>query len=129
MTDLELRGWDVAASMLDGASHTGVSHWSTGAGVFALQNRKIIVDNLRLDGGKQWTLVNGTVDFAREADLQIRVADNVRSVSRTPVVTRTLRVSGPLDAPRVTIDVTTARNVPFTATASAAAKPASATAP
>jgi hypothetical protein len=129
MADLELRGWDVAASVLDGAPHAGISHWSAGTGVFALQNRKINLDNLRLDGGKQWTFVDGTVDFAREADLQIRVADNVRPVSRVPVISRTLRVSGPLDAPRVTIDVTTARNVPFTATTSAAAKPASATAP
>lgn len=129
MANLELRGWDVAASVLDGAPHAGVSHWSIGTGVFALQNRKINVDNLRLDAGKQWTFVNGTVDFAREADLQVRVADNVRPVSRTPVVSRTLRVNGPLDAPRVTIDVTNVRNVPFTATTSAATKPASATAP
>jgi hypothetical protein len=129
MVNLELRGWDVAASVLDGAPEAGVSHWSAGGGIFALQNRKINLDNLRLDGGKQWTFVNGTVDFAREADLQIRVADNVRPISHPPVVSRTLRVSGPLDAPRVTLDLTTARNIPFTATTSAATKAASATAP
>ncbi|HZC66552.1 MAG TPA: AsmA family protein [Candidatus Dormibacteraeota bacterium] len=129
VANLELRGWDVAASALDGVLHTGTSRWSAGSGIFELQNRKITLDNLRLDGGKQWTLVNGTVDFARETDLQIRVADSSQPILRTAVASRTLRVSGPMDAPRLTIDVTTARNVPFAGTTSAAAKPASATAP
>jgi hypothetical protein len=94
-----------------------------------LQNRKISLDNLRLDGGKQWTFVNGTVDFAHETDLQVRVADSSKPILRMPAASRTLRVSCPMDAPRLSLETTTARNVPFTATTSAATKPASATAP
>jgi uncharacterized protein involved in outer membrane biogenesis len=111
LKNVEFRGWDVAASVVDGSAHPGISHWSSGAGTFALLSRKLLLDTVRLDGGKQLIFVNGTVDFAREADLLIRTAESSSGPSiRTPLFGRTLKVSGPLDAPLVTVDVTSSHS-------------------
>jgi uncharacterized protein involved in outer membrane biogenesis len=104
LRNVEFRGWDVGASVADGAAHTGVSHWSYGSGGFSLAKRQLVLDNLRLDGGDLWTFVNGSVDFTRELQLLIKTADGKRPQLRTPIAGRTLKVSGSLDAPLVTID-------------------------
>jgi len=121
LKNVEFRGWDVGASVLDGAAHSGVSRWSSGSGTFALLHRKLLLDTVRLDGGKQWIFVNGTVDFAREAELLIKTADGAKPALRTPLFGRTLKVSGPLDSPLVTLDSSSVR--------SASAKSASTPAP
>ncbi len=104
LRNVEFRGWDVGASVADGAAHAGVSHWSYGSGGFSLAHRQLVLDNLRLDGGDLWTFVNGSVDFTRDLQLLIKTADGKRPQLRTPVTGRTLKVSGSLDAPLVTID-------------------------
>jgi uncharacterized protein involved in outer membrane biogenesis len=108
---VEFRGWDVGASVADGAAHAGVSHWASGVGAFSLANRQLLLDNVRLDGGDLWTFVNGSVDFARGLQLLIKTADGKRPQLHAPAAGRALKVSGPLDAPLVTIDTaTTAHN-------------------
>jgi hypothetical protein len=87
----------------DGAAHSGVSHWSSGAGVFSLRGRKLLLDNLRLDGAKQAIFVEGSVDFARDTELLIKSTDGESLSGRAAIFGRTLRVSGPLDAPLVTV--------------------------
>jgi len=104
LRNVEFRGWDVGASVADGAAHAGVSHWAYGSGGFSLAKRQLVLDNLRLDGGDLWTFVNGSLDFTRELQLLIKTADGKRPQLRAPVTGRTLKVSGSLDAPLVTID-------------------------
>jgi uncharacterized protein involved in outer membrane biogenesis len=119
LKNVEFRGWDVGASVMDGAARPGVSHWSSGSGMFALFNRKLLLDSVRLDGGKQWIFLNGSVDFAREADLQIKAVDSPVPPERSSLFGRTLKLSGPLDAPLVTVDVTSshgASSIPASAT-------------
>jgi hypothetical protein len=109
LRNVEFRGWDVGASVADGAAHEGTSRWLSGGGNFSLRNRKLLLDNLRLDGGKQAIVVNGSVDFARDAQLLIRSADGERTASRTNAGGRLLKVSGPLDAPLVTSEAAAGR--------------------
>jgi hypothetical protein len=109
LRNVEFRGWDVGASVADGAAHEGTSRWLSGGGNFSLRNRKLLLDNLRLDGGKQAIVVNGSVDFARDAQLLIKSADGERTTSRANASGRLLKVSGPLDAPLVTSEAAAGR--------------------
>src|SRR6266853_1235987 len=75
LSKVEFRGWDVNASVADGAVRSGVSHWATGECSLLLRDSSILLDDFRLDGGKQLTLVNGTLSFGRKADLSIETVN------------------------------------------------------
>src|SRR5216684_120606 len=72
LSKVEFRGWDVNASVADGAARSGVSHWATGECSLLLRDSSILLEDFRLDGGKQLTLVNGTLSFGRNADFSIK---------------------------------------------------------
>jgi uncharacterized protein involved in outer membrane biogenesis len=112
LRDVELLGWDLSASVADGAARAGVSRWTAGNGTFALRNKKVALENLRLDNGKELTLVNGMVDFSRTADLSIKTADGDKRASRVSFSERTLRIVGPLSMPSVTVEGMLARTAP-----------------
>jgi hypothetical protein len=101
--NVEFRGWDVSASVADGAPHTGMSRWTLGEGAFALRDRNIVLDGLRMDSGKEETIVNGTVSFARDADLTIETANTGKRVTAVTEAQRILKITGPLDGPRVSV--------------------------
>jgi hypothetical protein len=112
LNQVEFRGWDVNASVADGAAHAGVSRWATGAGSLRLQDRRILLEDFRLDGGKQLTLVNGTLSFGRNADLSIETASARKSKDRKASDSGTghvLKISGPLDGPKISLEKTGAR--------------------
>ncbi len=110
LRNIEFRGWDVGASVSDGAAHAGVSRWVGGSGTFSLRNQKLLLDNLRLDGAREAVFVSGSVDFARKAELLINSVNGERPATRTAISGRTLRVSGPLEAPLVSVDAGPARS-------------------
>jgi hypothetical protein len=97
----------VSASVADGAAHTGVSRWTAGEGSFNLQNRSIVLEDLRLQGAKEITLVSGKLNFGREADLTIETAAARKSrnpKTLKPAPDRVLKISGPLDRPQVSVE-------------------------
>jgi len=51
LNKVEFRGWDVNASVADGAAHAGVSRWASGEGSLRLQDSSILLEDFRLDGG------------------------------------------------------------------------------
>lgn len=107
LNKVEFRGWDVSASVADGAAHTGVSRWTAGEGSFNLQNRSIVLEDLRLQGAKEITLVSGKLNFGREADLTIETAAARKSrnpKTLEPAPDRVLKISGPLDRPQVSVE-------------------------
>jgi hypothetical protein len=72
-----------------------------------LQNSSILLEGFRLDGGKQSTLVNGTLSFARNADLSIETATARKSKDRGASDFETghvLKISGPLDGPKISVE-------------------------
>ena len=107
LNKVEFRGWDVNASVADGAAHTGVSRWATGEGSLLLKDSSIVLEDFRLEGGKQLTLVNGTLSFGRNADLSIETASTLKSrqgKSADSEVGHILKISGPLDGPKVSVE-------------------------
>jgi uncharacterized protein involved in outer membrane biogenesis len=110
--NVEFRGWDLNASVADGAAHAGISRWTSGQGSFALRDRSIQVEGLRLDGPNDLTLVNGTVSFARQADLSIETTNSARKNDRKvkfSTADHILKISGPLDGPRVSTEKSSPR--------------------
>jgi hypothetical protein len=107
LNKVEFRGWDVNASVADGTIHSGVSRWPTGEGSFRLRDSSILLEDFRLDGGKQLTLVNGTLSFSRDADLAIETTSARKNTHGKLGVSETghiLRISGPLDGPKVSVE-------------------------
>jgi hypothetical protein len=112
LKNVEFRGWDVNASVADGAPRTGTSLWTAGKGRFTLHDRSITVDGLRLDSGEEETIVNGTVSFAQDADLTIETASAGKPEKRVAAVVgaaHVLKITGPLDGPRVSVTVPAVR--------------------
>jgi len=103
LKNIEFRGWDVNASVADGAPRTGASRWTSGEGTFTLRDRSIAVNALRLDSGREEAIVNGTVSFARDADLTIETASTGKRVATVTEAQRVLKITGPLDGPRVSV--------------------------
>ncbi len=112
LSKVEFRGWDVNASVADGAARSGVSHWATGECSLLLRDSSIFLDDFRLDGGKQVTLVNGTLTFGRNADLSIETVNAQKGKDgRTSDfgAGHVLKISGPLDGPEVSVEKTVVR--------------------
>src|SRR3989442_13086253 len=69
------RDWssDVCSSDLvaDGAARTGISRWAAGTGSFRVKGRNIFLDGLKLDGGDELKLVNGTLSFGGAAERRV----------------------------------------------------------
>jgi AsmA family len=103
--DVEFRGWNVSASVADGAPIAGESRWSAGEGAFTLKDRGIVLTGLRLEAGSELTFVKGTVSFGQDANLTIRTTTDGRRENRTPDAGQhVLKISGPLDVPRISIE-------------------------
>jgi AsmA-like protein len=103
LKSVEFRGWDVSASVADGEPRLGASRWTAGEGVFTLRDRSITVDGLKLDSGKEETVVNGTVSFSRDMDLTVETADAGKRVAMITRTQHVLKITGPLDGPRVSV--------------------------
>ena len=108
MRNIEFRGWDVNASVAEGEPRTGESRWAAGEGTFTLRDRGIALAGLRLESGHDATLVKGTVSFGRDADLTIQTTSDGQREIRTVKPGHILRISGPLDIPRVSVENTAA---------------------
>jgi hypothetical protein len=107
LNKVEFRGWDVNASVAEGAARTGVSRWATGEGSFRIKDSSILLEELRLQSGKQLTLVNGTLSFGRNANLEIGTTGLTTSKNRKVSdsgVGHVLKISGPLDGPTVSVE-------------------------
>ena len=99
---VEFRGWDVQATFVAGAPHTGASRWTDGEGVFHISDRSLEVNHLRLRSPQQEISLKGSVSFGRQADLTL---ENAAGTGRTKTSSpqRVLQISGPLEGPKVAI--------------------------
>jgi hypothetical protein len=104
LRNLEFHGWDVAASMADGAPHEGASRWTTGEGAFIVRDRAIAFPGLRLNAGSEMTLLKGTLSFAQDSDLSLQALIDDQTGAALPEQGYVVRISGPLDVPKVSIE-------------------------
>lgn len=106
---VELRGWDLPASVADGATRAGVSRWPAGECAFLIRNRSVVLQWLQLNDPREQTSVEGTLSFGSDAELsvstQLRDKNNVRP-KRAPAKGHVLKISGPLDGLRLTVEKT-----------------------
>jgi len=109
LRDVEFRGWDVDASMADGAPHEGASHWASGHGTFLVRDRDLIFPGLRLDGASEMTLLKGTLSFVQDSDLTLQTLIGDQNDSALPEQGYVLKISGPLDVPKISIERLVAR--------------------
>ena len=108
LKNVELRGWDVPASMADGAAHPGVSRWPSGAGLLRFRDHSVLLDDFHLASGKELTLINGRITFGQDADLSMETGAAGTRANFTGAG-RVLKISGPLDVPRVSVENAVAR--------------------
>jgi hypothetical protein len=108
LRDVEFRGWDVNASMADGAPHEGASRWASGEGTFLVRDRGIIFPGLRLEGSEM-TLLKGTMSFAQVSDLTLQTLIDEQTGNSLPEQGYVLKISGPLDVPKISIERLVAR--------------------
>ncbi|MDP9337440.1 MAG: AsmA family protein [Acidobacteriota bacterium] len=109
LANLEFRGWDLNASVADGEAHRGISRWASGEAAFTVLDRHVILDDVRLDGGARTTVLNGTVSFARDADLSVESSPGRRALRSTAAPGHILKIVGPLDGPRISREKSTSR--------------------
>jgi uncharacterized protein involved in outer membrane biogenesis len=110
LRDVEFRGWDVNASMTDGAPHEGASHWVSGHGTFLVRDRGVVFPGLRLDGASEMTLLKGTLSFVQDSDLTLQTLIDDQTGSGLSEQGYVLKISGPLDVPKVSIERLVARH-------------------
>jgi hypothetical protein len=106
---VELRGWDVPASVADGAARSGSTRWPSGECAFLVRNRSLVLQWLHLDAGREQTSVEGKLSFASEADLSVSTHPMEKSKvqsQKSSLKGHVLKISGPLDGPRVTVEKT-----------------------
>jgi hypothetical protein len=109
LREIEFRGWDLNASMADGAPHQGASRWSSAEGTFLVRDQGIIFPGLRLDGASAMTLLKGTMSFSEGSDLTVQTLFDDQTGSSLPEQGFVLRISGPLDVPKISIERLVAR--------------------
>jgi hypothetical protein len=104
LRDVEFRGWDVSASMADGAPHEGASRWASGEGAFMVRDRGIVFPGLRLEGASEMTLLKGTLSFVEDSDLTLQTLVDDQTGASLPEQSFMLKISGPLDLPKISIE-------------------------
>jgi hypothetical protein len=95
--------------MADGAPHQGASRWTSGEGTFLVRDRGIIFPGVRLDGASDMTLLKGTLSFAQVSDLTLQTLVDDQTGTILPEQGYVLKISGPLDVPKISIERLVAR--------------------
>jgi len=108
LSNVELRGWDVAGTMAQGEWKTGTSRWTAGAGTFHLSDGGFDLNSLRLASPAGEFLLKGSVSFSEDADLTAESHLTGRN-ARTENAVRFMQISGPLAEPRVSLEKATAQ--------------------
>ncbi|HEY6943892.1 MAG TPA: AsmA family protein [Candidatus Acidoferrum sp.] len=104
---VELRGWDLPASVADGAAHSGISRWPAGECSFLIRNRSMVLQWLQLNAGSEQTSVEGTLSFGSEAELSVSAQSRETNKARPKKASargHILKISGPLDGLQLTIE-------------------------
>ena len=104
---VELRGWDLPASVADGATRTGVSRWPAGECAFLIRNRSVVLQWLQLNDAREQTSVEGTLSFGSDAELSVSTQSRDKAKvqpKKASAKGHVLKISGPLDGLRMTVE-------------------------
>jgi hypothetical protein len=105
LKNLELRGWDVLASIDTGTLHTGATRWVTGEGEFTIADRTVQFDALILENPRVKTRLDGTIDFSQDLKLTFAPAVPDKRGLKSVAAPRLFQLRGPLENPVATVEV------------------------
>ena len=105
LKNLELRGWDIGASMDTGTLHTGSSRWASGEGEFTIADRAVHLDALTLENPHVITRLDGTLDFSQDIKLTFAPAMADKRGVKSATSTRLFQLRGPLEKPVAAVEV------------------------
>ena len=106
LKSIELRGWDVGASMDTGTLHTGASHWASGEGEFTIAGRALHFDSLVLENPHVKTRLDGTLDFSQDLNLTFAPAPADKRAVKSVAAPRPFQLRGPLEKPVASVELT-----------------------
>ncbi len=105
LSNVELRGWDIAGTLAIGEWKTGTSRWASGDGIFHLSDSGFDLNSLRLTSASGEFLLKGSVSFSEDTDLTAESRTRGR-IPRPENTIRFMQISGPLSDPKVTLEKT-----------------------
>ena len=100
LKNLELRGWDLAASLREGTTRAGNSRWSSGTGSFELKNGSFLFDPFRLRTSSDSTVLKGSLTFAGAVQISVESeppARKSKSAASHAFAPSQLKIDGSLD--------------------------------
>jgi len=106
---VELQGLDLPASVADGAARLGTSRWPAGDCAFLVRNRNMVLQWLQLNAPREQTSVEGTLSFGSDAELRVSTQRRETAKAQPRKASAkgyVLKISGPLDGLRVTVEKT-----------------------
>jgi hypothetical protein len=106
LRSIELRGWDVGASLDTGTLHTGASHWASGDGDFTIAGRALRFDSLTLENPRVTTRLDGTLDFSQDLNLTFAPAPADKRAVKSVAASRLFQLRGPLEKPVASLELT-----------------------
>jgi hypothetical protein len=106
LKSIELKGWDVGASMDTGVLHTGSSRWASGEGEFTISDRALHFDSVTLENPHVKTRLDGTLDFSQDLKLTFAPAAPEKHGVKSAAAPRLFQLRGPLEKPVATVELT-----------------------
>jgi hypothetical protein len=104
LKSVELRGWDVGASMDTGILRTGASHWVSGEGEFTIAGRALQFDSITLENPHAKTRLDGTLDFSQDLNLTFAPGPADKRAAKSVAARRLFELRGPLEKPVAAVE-------------------------
>jgi hypothetical protein len=102
--NVEFRGWDVVNSLESNAAKTGVSHWTSGEGEFAVKDREVTFDAIQFDEARTKIWLAGSLGFETEMTLAFRSAPTGTREAVRGADVRVLQINGSTETPRISLE-------------------------
>lgn len=106
LKNVELRGWDIPASIDSGALRTGASHWSSGTGEFLIRERRLQVNSVTLDSPRGSVSMTGSFKFSQDLDLAFSAVDarKAKRPAKPSAGSRVFQLHGSLEKPVAVVE-------------------------
>jgi hypothetical protein len=105
LKSLELRGWDVGASLDTGTLHSGASRWASGEGEFRIADRAVHFDALTLENSHVKTRLDGSLDFSQDIKLTFAPPAAEKRGVKSAAAPPLFQLRGPLEKPVATLEL------------------------
>ena len=104
LKSLELRGWDIPASLESETVRDGVSSWASGEGDFAIKDRAVRFDALRLENVREKTQLSGTFRFTQDLSLTFVPLPGAKRAATSIAPQRLFHLTGTMDSPVASVE-------------------------